>query len=61
MTKRESFVSIMGDNLIKHCQLTAKLAGHRSPSRIKDKENYIRDHHKVLLKQNKKKICKLTI
>ena len=29
MTKRESFVSIMEDNLIKHCQLTAKLAGHQ--------------------------------
>lgn len=29
MTKRESFVSIMEDNLIKHWQLTAKLAGHQ--------------------------------
>lgn len=29
MTKTESFVSIMEDNLIKHCQLTAKLAGHQ--------------------------------
>lgn len=29
MTKGGPFVSIMEDNLIKHCQLTAKLAGHQ--------------------------------
>lgn len=29
MTKRESFISIMEDNLIIHCQLTAQLAGHQ--------------------------------